>query len=372
VNVSTDDEILTEKEVEQKFPAKKQGVQLRKYVQEHQLIGQGYYREWLDVNGARQVIYGKIVNCWLGFDKKVDGEEHYFTVEYDSFCVQLHKHTGIPVADHNVPGAAAWGGYVAFCQVMQTKRPPLQVPFHFKWILPAKPKGKMVQMHEGFALQFFVKKSGEHCAGRGLWVKCTRLATTPKQAEFILPEGHLFCIGHYGPFSAKDCKSEVVYLVKNFIHLGDASTWSFERASHEDGYIDVTDDWFGLLCKEAEDRLVVYTNETSSKKKKASVHGRHDPTGAVQYYMGHCYEGQGPFKLPVDKPTELFVSTPIRLERDRAPSIEFTIYPFVHDTTITVRQQDGVWCGLPGSTKQVCTEFKESKKQKNSLSCPSC
>jgi hypothetical protein len=105
-----------------------------------------------------------------------------------------------------------------------------------------------------------------------------------------------------------------VYLAKNFIHLGAASTWSFERASHENGHIDVTDDWFGLLCKEAEDRLVVYTNETYSSKEKASVHGRHDPTGAVQYYMGHGYEGHGPFKLPIGKPTELFVSIHIRLE----------------------------------------------------------
>jgi hypothetical protein len=298
--------------VKEEFPAAKQGVQLHKYVHKHQLIGQGYYREWLDVHGARQEIYGKIVKCWLGFDKEMDGEEFYFTVEYDSFCVSLHEH--IPVADHNVPGTAAWGGYVAFCQVMQYKRPLSQVPFHFKWILPAKPKGKMVLMHEGFALQFYIEASGKHGAGRGLWVICERLATTPKQAEFILPEGHLICIGLYGPFSAEDRKSEGVYLAKNFIHLGAASTWSFERASHENGHIDVTDDWFGLLCKEAEDRLVVYTNETYSSKEKASVHGRHDPTGAVQYYMGHGYEGHGPFKLPIGKPTELFVSIHIRLE----------------------------------------------------------
>jgi hypothetical protein len=290
--------------VKKKFPEAKQGVQLRKYVHTHQLIGQGYFRQWLDVDGVRQEIYGKIVNCWLGFDKDMDGEEHFFTVEYDNFCAPLHAN--IPVADHNVPGAAAWGGYIAYCHVMQLKQPVSQVPFHFKWILPSKPKGKTILIHEGFALQFYVEKSGKRDAGRGLWVICKQLATTPKQAEFILPEGHLLCIGPYGPFSADDRKSEVVYLVKNFIHLGAASTWSFARASHENGHIDVTDDWFGLLCKEAEERLVVYTNET---KEKASVYARHDPTGAVHYYMGHAYEGQDQFKLPVDKPTELFVST---------------------------------------------------------------
>jgi hypothetical protein len=158
LNVSKQGEILTKAEVVKDFPATKQGVQLRKRVHEHNLIGQGCYREWLDLNGVRKEIYGIIVIGWLASDGKL-----FYTVEYEyhKSCQQLRKH--LQVADHNVAEDAAWGGYIAFLGVTKSQQVVLPVPFHLKWILPkqAALAGEMLKIeYQGFTLQFFVTPKG--------------------------------------------------------------------------------------------------------------------------------------------------------------------------------------------------------------------
>jgi hypothetical protein len=128
------------------------------------------------------------------------------------------------------------------------------------------------------------------------------------QTEFVLKAGELVSIWPYGPLQSDDLKSEVITLLKNFIHCGSTAAWSFERASHENGYIDMTDDWSGELREEAKQYLVAFTNETNGMDEVPSICALHDPTGTIQYCLGHNYACYGDLRIRADTPTELKAS----------------------------------------------------------------
>jgi hypothetical protein len=305
--------VLNEIQVIKSFPFTKQGLQLRRLLDSHDLLGKGFKREWVNVHGHRREVYGTITKCWQGL---VDANAKFFTVEYYDPLVQLHKH--IPAADDNVSEASAWGGYVAFEQERSpSKVITLEPPFHWNWIVPATPivvKGtpypSLVVIIRGFELEFFVKKSSIPNAGLGLWVVCSKVSPFLAHAtEFVLPPGHLVDLSVYGPLRNEDLKSETIFLLKAFIHLGSIKSWSFERASHESGYIDVTNDRSGGLHELASNNIISYANETEKKgKQNPSICALYDPAGAIHYLLGHNYAEYGQLTIPVGKLTELKVS----------------------------------------------------------------
>jgi hypothetical protein len=306
-------DILTENEIIEKFPFAKQGVQLRRQQDGHDLLGKRFFREWVDVRGRRREVHGTITKCWQGL---VDQKERFFTVEYDDRFVQMHKSMPIPTADNNVSEAWAWGGYVAYEGNISKKLIKPDPPFHWNWIIPAMPMlvpgtpyPSLVVRVDSFELSFFVKESGIPKAGLGLWVVCKDLSGQPTPpANFVLRPGQLVDLRVYGPCQAGDLKSEIIFLLKEFIHTGSVKAWSFERASHESGYIDLTDDWSGEVHEKAKNNLVALANETNGKNEIPSMFASHDPSGAVHYFLGHSYPEYGALTIPVDTPTELKAS----------------------------------------------------------------
>lgn len=305
-------QILLEKDVILNFPFTRQGVQLREPVFVHVLLGKKYYREWSSVDGKLQQLCGTIIRCWSSLDLD-NTNERFFTVLYDS---KHSAHDGrVPVADHNICEPSAWGGFVAYRIKKIKKSIDLsEIPFHYNWLSPTIPTidGRKsltrVKTVNGFSLSFSVATSSKQNAGLGLWLTCHAKNRSKNGRMFRLPAGHLVSIGPYGPLFDSDLKSDCVYVIKNFIHMQAASPWSFERASHESGYIDLTDDWSGQLHKECKQHLVAFTNETASAEEKPNACARLDPSGTIQYYLGHYYKDFGPLEILPGKPVELFVS----------------------------------------------------------------
>ena len=301
----------------ERFPVSKQGVQLRRPVKGHELLGKCFYREWIDVQEPRLEVYGLITKCWQGL---VDANERFFTVEYADRVEQLRER--IPEADNNVSEAAAWGGFIAFERDNRWNQkhiiPLRSPPFHLDWIIPVTlavdgtPYPTLVTRVGDFELLFYVSQSSIPNAGLGLWVTCKRVSCCQPTTEtgFVLQAGELVSIQPYGPLQIEDVKSEFVFLLKNFIHLGSAKSWSFERASHDEaGYIDVTDDWSGELHEKGRNNLVSFANETNGKEEIPNACAIHDPSGAIQIFLGHEHEAYGALTIPANTPTEVKVRT---------------------------------------------------------------
>ena len=311
------DDVRTERVVIKTFPFTKESVQLLRPEKGHELIDKGFFREWNNVHGRRLEVYGVITKCWQGF---VNEKDLLFTVEY----VYQVGRDGIPKADNNVSEPDAWGGFIALQhKIGDTQQIPPNPPFHLNWIVPATPAAvagtpaaivgtlypTLVTSVNGFELRFNVAKSSIPNAGLGLWMTCKEIARQPMQTKFVLQAGELVCIWTYGPLQVEDLKSKVVFSLKNFIHLGSPSRWSFERTSHEGGYIDVTDDWSGDLHNEANNNLVAvaFANEVNGKGEVPNVCALSDPSGAMQYLLGHRDKSHGVLEIPVNTPTELKV-----------------------------------------------------------------
>ena len=81
----------------ERFTSSKPGVQLRRPVKTHALIGKGFFRQWSNLHGYRQEVYGVITKCWQGL---VDANELFFTVEYEDQAVRLCER--VPEANNNV------------------------------------------------------------------------------------------------------------------------------------------------------------------------------------------------------------------------------------------------------------------------------
>lgn len=307
-------DVFTEDQVIKCFPFSKQ-VQLRRQLNSHNLLGKGFMREWVNLLGQRRVVYGTITKCWQGL---ADGNEKFFTVEYDDGCVNLLER--IPAADNAVSEASAWGGYVAFKHALFSSQPITlepPPPFYWNWIVPAttmlvagNPYPSLVMFVGGFELRFMVQESSIPDSGLGVWITCTRASSLlAHQAEFVLPPGHLVDLSVYGPLQNEDLKSEAVFLMKDFIHLGTIKPWSFERASHESGFIDMTDDWSGEIHQQASNNIISYMNETCRNDEHPTVCALHDPAGAIHYLLGHNYACYGALTIPVGEAIELKVSS---------------------------------------------------------------
>ena len=163
------------------FYEKYLGIPMRRQLNEHELLGKGFYRKWTDVHGRRREIYGIIKKGW----KSLKGEEDEltFTVEYERCLRTLIQDISgcmgkMPAFDDNVSAEAAWGGHLAWIREQQkidpSKEIPRDLPFHYNWIVPdtrvkeirdvavstqATPPVLKMIVAPGFMLEFEAKKS---------------------------------------------------------------------------------------------------------------------------------------------------------------------------------------------------------------------
>jgi hypothetical protein len=263
------------------------GVPARREMQ-HDLVGKGFYREWLDVQGRHCRVIGKIAACF----KHLFANDLRFKVEYSHKSrlffesVTKGEERKLPSYDDDIQESIAWGGYASFLKHIGQFKPVKA--FHYNWILASRvpsvgstdrsPRCEM--MVRGFKLMFSVEKSRIPGAGKGLFVKCEPMSELLEAAEFFeLEAGCLLDLGIYAPLQAEDRKPEIVSLVKNFVHSWKAESWSFDLACHDKGkhtLFDITDDWTGDLHEKAKENFLVYVNETDGKE-VPSILADHDP-----------------------------------------------------------------------------------------------
>jgi hypothetical protein len=204
----------------------------------------------------------------------------------------------------------AWGGYLAYISSVEPHNSVTatssRLPFHLKWIIPDFRRydnlGFLVMKLRGFRLRLTTQESSMPGAGLGLFLTVVDVSGSAR-SHFVLPPGELLCLGPYGPFYPNDCKKMHVFEVKSFIHEFEPESYVFES---RDMFIDITDDRTGKVHKLASSRLMCRVNETDGNEIPC-VCAERDPSGSVQYFLGHGFEGQGTLKIPVDTPFELKV-----------------------------------------------------------------
>ena len=205
----------------------------------------------------------------------------------------------------------AWGGHLTYLAIVQPNiTPPQNLPFHVKWIVPDR---RFYNIHDqlfietrGFCMQFNAEQSNIPGAGLGLFVRIWDISGSGR-THFILPQGDLLCIGPYGPFSGSDRKSTAVFETKSFIHEYAPESYCFESYfENSNFYIDMTNDQDGQLHNMAKKSLMCRVNEVE-RSEIPSVCADKDPSGSIQYYLGHNEAGQGDLKIPVENAFELKV-----------------------------------------------------------------
>jgi hypothetical protein len=96
----------------EKFFDEQLGLQVRRQLPRHKLIGQDYYQGCTDAKGQRKVIRGVITHCW----EHLVGKDRY-TTQYNHHGKAAPSmsdcNSEIPAFGH-VPEKMAWGGYTAF------------------------------------------------------------------------------------------------------------------------------------------------------------------------------------------------------------------------------------------------------------------
>jgi hypothetical protein len=296
-------------------------VRLRK---EHSLVGKGYFREWNDMLGRPQEIYGRIEKCEQDF---FDRTWSYFTVKYDDMSRNqlLTNGTLIPENDGSISEKEAWGGCLAYdsksSEINQIPRSlsNYSAPFHTRWIIPSsRTEGHVVSENpgetirsfsmnvRGFILEIVAKKSLIPNSGLGAFVKAFKGALMTKPVQYFeLQAGEMVDLCIYAPLRPQDRMDESVNLFKNFIHSWEPEGWTFDQAAHHKGkasnVFDITDDWSADLHSLARENVMVYVNETDGKPSSIpTVWAEHDPAGAVHYLLGHQEKEHGTFRLPLN------------------------------------------------------------------------
>ena len=296
------------------------GIRPRRERSNHQLVGHGYHREWVDGTGKHREIYGTIITCWESLFAPDGMTDLYFSVKYDTSVREVLSSTSLchlvlPEIDDNVPEHVAWGGFLSFTRKVGMTAIDQMVArtatFHFNWVVPTfrytqtcpdSDFKSVVMFTKGFKLELIAKLSSIPNSGLGLWVRCTAASeiVARNASYFELNPGEAVDLGCYAPTDNIDRRPEHVNLVKAFVHNWDCESWCFEMGHHQRGndVFDITDDYTGDLHEMSQQNIVVYANETDGKE-TPSLFAEHDPEGAVHYYMGHREEGQGIFRLPV-------------------------------------------------------------------------
>ena len=263
----------------------------------------------VDVAGFTRTTFGQIGECVEAFD---DPSSPLFEVHYhdDRNDNKMHKVPPQMKIDY-VSEHVAWGGHLTYRAVIHANStPPENVPFYVKWIVPDRrfydTNGQLFIETRGFRLQFTAEQSDIPGAGLGLLLRIWDMSGSDR-THFVLSQGDLLCMGPYGPFSANDRKSTAVFETKSFIHEYAPESYCFE--SYYDNailYVDITNDNDGQLHNLAKKNLMCRVNEIDGGGIPC-VCADKDPSGSIQYYLGHNVIGYGDLKIPVENPHELKV-----------------------------------------------------------------
>jgi hypothetical protein len=279
----------------------------------HFLVNKGYYREWISRDGRTKALYGKIESCTCAVDGSIT-----FNVILDLsigqwFAFGVRNEAPNPRMC-NVEESDAWAGYLAYTARNEGKQylgPSAcllkEKPFYRHYILPATihacPQQRVIDLVvKGHHLQLKAKASKVTNGGLGLFITARPLAAINslcREASLVFEEGELLDLGVYGPLRTEDLKPNHVLIVKEFVHNWKAEAWSFGSNGKDDLVFDITDDDTGNLSKLAESNILVFTNETDGNE-TPSVFAKEDPEGAMHYYLGHSYLGQGRLVIPND------------------------------------------------------------------------
>lgn len=213
------------------------------------------------------------------------------------------------VAEH-----IAWGGHLTYLAEINptTFTVPENLPFFVKWIVPDRrfydDKGQLFIEIRGFRLQMTAEKSSIPGAGLGLMLRIWDISGSDR-TNFVLSQGELLCIGCYGPLNANDEKSTAVFETKSFIHDYEPECYVFERTyENKNEFIDITNDSDGELHDLAKKNLMCRVNEVGGGVNEIPcVCADKDPSGSIQYHIGHGLHGHGNLTIPVETPHELKV-----------------------------------------------------------------
>jgi hypothetical protein len=300
------------------------GIRPRRERGNHELLGHGYHREWVDGTGCRREVYGIITSCWESLFEYNGMTDLFFSISYDQEIRDLLNSTSmcqlaVPVVDDNVPEHVAWGGFLSFTNKVEKSAVTAidqmvarKAPVHFSWVVPSMRYAQhsehsdfksLVLITKGYKLELLAMPSSIPNSGLGLWVKCTAASNVIARNAcfFELAPGQAVDLGCYAPTDDIDRRPEHVNLVKAFIHMWDHESWCFEMVHHHRGndVFDITDDLTGDLHEKAKHNIIVYANETDGKE-VPSLFAEHDPEGSVHYYMGHREAMHGTLRIPVN------------------------------------------------------------------------
>jgi hypothetical protein len=258
-----------------------------------------------DFAGRYRVTYGKIGHS---IDASDDKSDNAFEVTYYGDN-EISDDVVTPRLLDTISEKVAWGGHMAYIASVEPQKysaDASQHPFHVKWIFPDFRKydnlGCLIMKFRGFRLCLSPQESTMPGAGLGLFLSVVDVSGASR-SHFVLPEGELLSLGTYGPCSPNDCKAIHVFEVKSFIHEFAPESYCFES---KDFFIDITDDQTGELHELASASLMCRVNETNGKDIPC-VCAERDPSGSIQYFLGHGIEGQGDLSIPVDTSYELKV-----------------------------------------------------------------
>ena len=259
----------------------------------------------LDVSGRTQTTFGKIGRCIVSFD---DSKEPFYDIQYNEMDNSVQG-SNLTLFIDNVSEKIAWGGHMAYLAEIEPHKLrsiSLPIPFYVKWVFPdyryIDSSGNLELQIRGYQLKISEEKSTIPGAGLGLILRVFDFSGC-NRSHFVLPKGEVLALGLYGPLFPDDKKSTHVFEVKSFIHDYEPESYCFETVG---GFVDITDDRDGQLHDLAKSRLMCRINETDGKE-LPHIWADRDPTGAIQYYIGHGTYDEIDMQIPVGCPFELKV-----------------------------------------------------------------
>jgi hypothetical protein len=274
----------------------------------HFLVGKGYRHEWIDVDGVKKVIHGKIMSN--SFDFAEGDRNEFFTVEFNESCAiaeSLSSYSCKIARRQDVPSPAAYGGCLSLEWSMR-KRPGKEsvskkMEKHYSvkcWCAPdmrsveyvtgdlGEKLPNMTLLFRGWKLTFTAKQSLIPNAGYGAFVTCTPLVEGDNITGLDFRPGELLDIGVYAPFRAEDKKVPTVFNLKNYVHSFSPEEWVFGSLDDAVEY-DITDDTTGDAHNVAKKFIPKYVNETVDGY--PTIYAEYDPEGVVHYLFGIAYNG---------------------------------------------------------------------------------
>ena len=250
----------------------------------HELVGQGFRREWMDVDGRHMSVEGIISKCTL------DGDNEFFDVALDESNVSIHKdHCHIPDCLPTINYMDAWGGYKLFRECYSLPCPEVAREAYLTWLVPTNVQNTMsadgLPSRQlsclGWKLTLYVAQSeiDHQEAHRGCFVMCeSESIATAGRDRMVLEPGMFIDLGLYA-HPVDDCISDQEFACKNFIHSQMADKYTFEQLYGMD-VLDVGDHLSATLKKTAQANVLPYVNETDGVEQPCVV-SKYDPAGGV-------------------------------------------------------------------------------------------